>query len=242
MKYIIGNWKNHPDTDEEAVNIAQEIEKRLDSVNGVNSVICPPFVFMTTVKSVLRTSGLGAQNMSPFESGSYTGEVSVAQLRDLKVQYLIIGHSERVAHFNETTERMRDKVSLCLKNKITPVVCLGAGLKPGDSIEKIKSKLRRQLADILPSGPIENILLVYEPAWAISTSGSGQKPTGEHVKEIIDFLKGVVDREHVAGFSILYGGHVNAADAKEFNAADGFLVGAASLDADEFYSIAKSLA
>lgn len=241
MKYIIGNWKTHPDTDEEAVNIAQEIEKRLDSVTGVNSVICPPFVYMTSVKSILRTSKLGAQNMSPFESGSFTGEVSVSQLKDLKVQYLIIGHSERVTYFNETTEHMRDKASLCLKNKITPVVCLGAGLKPGDSAEKIKSKLRRQLADVLPTGAIDNIILVYEPAWAISTSGSGQKPTGAHVKEIVGFLRSLVDKEHVASFSVLYGGHVNGADAKEFNEADGFLVGAASLDADEFYAIAKTL-
>ncbi len=242
---LVANWKLNPPGVSEAVRLAKMADR-----NGV--VICPPFVFLSRIKKVLRRAALGAQDVFWEEGGAYTGEVSPMMLKNLGTKYVIIGHSERRRWLNETDEMVNKKIKAALHVGLKVILCVGEPLavrRRGLAAAKnfVKSQLLKDLADIQKS-KIKNlklkIVVTYEPIWAISGGQYGHitdKP--EDVVEMARFIKNFLlvscRLSHVA---VLYGGSVNGKNAESFlqyNEIDGALVGGASLKVGEFKKIIK---
>lgn len=243
---IAGNWKMNT-TVPEATRLVREMLPRMDGIEGVEKVVCPPFISLATIKDMLKNSTvrLGAQNLYYQEKGAYTGEISPGMVRDL-CQYVIIGHSERRAYFNETDELINKKVQAALKVGLQPILCVGETLEKreqGKAEEVITGQIIKGLAGVLVS---PTMVIAYEPVWAI---GTGKAATGEDANRMIrlirDTIAGVFDRGVAANIRIQYGGSVTASNVAEFisqKEIDGALVGGASLKAAEFISILKQTA
>jgi triosephosphate isomerase len=241
---IAGNWKMNPMFDA-AVSLADALCKSLKDFGAVERVICPPFLYIPTLRNVVKDSGvgLGAQNCHWEDKGAYTGEVSAAMLVDL-VEYVIIGHSERRQYFGETDESVRKKVEAALRHGLQPITCVGETLEQREGNET-EAVLRRQVTEgvrgiTLPPSAI----IAYEPVWAI---GTGRAATSEMANEAIGFIRRVVGEEHgaerAADVRILYGGSVTGANAAELLGQpeiDGALVGGASLKAEDFTAIVRA--
>ena len=220
MKIIIANWKCNPST-------LAEAKKLFDKVKKTKAIICPPFVYISELKS----AGLGAQNCHYQQSGAWTGEVSPKMLKDLGVEYVIIGHSERRIHFKETDEMINKKLKAALKVGLIPVLCIGE--KKGESAQKvIDSQLRKDLERITKKN-LRKIIIAYEPVWAI---GTGDFCPADKAKKTLQFIKTKLNNK------ILYGGSVNSKIAGNYTKVgfDGLLVGGASLNAEEFIKIVKN--
>src|SRR3989338_4639437 len=186
QKYVVGNWKMNPANKEEAVSLARDIDHALDNLADVQAVICPPHVYLAPVRLDLKNLALGAQDVSPFAAGAYTGQVSAAQLYNLGVTYCLAGHSERIRHARETAQDINGKIKACREKGIRPVVCLGAGLSPQDPEAKIRAVVRRQFTEYLSDISLDKIILAYEPTWAISGVGGGRMPTPNHVQAMAE--------------------------------------------------------
>ncbi len=212
---IIANWKCNPKTIKEA--------KRIFSKTSRNVVVCPPFSFIPLLKGL----SLGAQNCFYEESGPYTGEVSPSMLKSLGCKYVIVGHSERRRHFKENNDIINKKVRLVLKNKMTPVLCVGETLKEK---KRRKSVLRKQLESGLKGVDSKKIIIAYEPVWAIGTSNPCSPEEALKVRLFISSL---------FSSKVLYGGSVNSSNAKDYLDFDGLLVGGASLKPEEITKIAN---
>lgn len=218
-RLIIANWKCNPKT-------LAEAKKLFNAVKKTKAIICPPFVYL----SVFKYKFLGAQDCY-YQSGPYTGEISPEMLKDLGCKYVIIGHSERRIHFRETDEVINKKLKAALYANLIPVLCIGE--KKGESAEKIISnQLKKDLRGI-PKKDLRKIIIAYEPVWAI---GTGNFCFPEKAKEIIKYIRTKTDN------LIIYGGSVNKKIAADYIKVgfDGFLVGGASLDAEEFKKIVKN--
>jgi triosephosphate isomerase len=236
-KLIIANWKMNPATEEEAVRLAA-------SVQAPNLVIAPPFVFFEAVRKVLRESNLGAQDIAPSDAGALTGEVSGSQLASLGVRYVIIGHSERRRKLKETDELIAEKVRIALQHSVVPVLCVGEERSEHDSgttKEVIGAQLERGLSRV-PRDVSGEILIAYEPVWAISTEPGATPDTPSNAVRAIQFLKErALSLRLAAHIKFLYGGSVNAANAAAFlgeRDIEGALVGGASLNDREITMIA----
>lgn len=243
---IAGNWKMNT-TLAEASALVTEMKDGLERIEGVEKVLCPPFISLALVKELLHGSSikLGAQNMYFEEKGAYTGEISPPMLCGI-CEFVILGHSERRQYFGETDEIVNKKVRAALKAGLTPILCLGERLEEkdaGKTDEVVTRQVRGALADIeSPQG----LVIAYEPIWAI---GTGRAATGEGANATIGVIRDTVAQlynQRVAqGMRILYGGSVTAANIGEFMAQpeiDGALVGGASLKAGEFVSIVEQSA
>jgi len=240
---IAGNWKMNT-TVNEAIELVNEMRQRLDEVDNVDKVICPPFISLAAVRELIKGSSikLGAQNIYFKEKGAYTGEISPLMLADL-CEFVIIGHSERRQYFNETGEIVNKKIQAALKVGLKPILCIGERLEEneaGRTEEVVTEQLRSALAGI---DYLSSLTIAYEPVWAI---GTGKAATGEQSNETIGLIRRNIselyDKEIAQGVRILYGGSVTAANAAEFMnqpEIDGALVGGASLKATEFLSIVK---
>ncbi len=209
-------------------------------------VIAPSFPHLSAVGAVLKNATLGAQDVFFEDGGAYTGEVSVSQLKNLKVDYIIIGHSERRA-MGETDKMVNAKVGKALGANINVVLCVGekVGIRRegvASARSYVHNKLRKAL-DGVPSGLLRNVIVAYEPIWAISTSKSGHADTPEQSVQIIKSLKTTLSNVYgIRNPKVIYGGSVNAKNAKEFlseDSIDGALVGGASLRPKEFNKILK---
>lgn len=231
----------------EAVSLVSGLVRKIKVSSRVEVVIAPPFVYTQAVgkKIVGRPISLGAQNVSHQPVGPFTGEVSVVQLKELGVSYVISGHSERRA-MGETEEMIRQKVQLTLKHRLTPIVCVGERLRDenGQFFSLIEAQLR-SLAEILSAPQIKKCIIAYEPIWAI---GTGKTATPDDVKEMQLFIKSVLtklyDRSVAQSVGLLYGGSVkadNVVDLHKKGDMNGFLVGGASLRVEEFANICASL-
>lgn len=217
---IIANWKCNPTT-------LNEAKKLFNKVKNLDAVICPPFVYL----SILKSPSLGAQNCHYEQSGAYTGEVSNTMLKDLGVEYVIIGHSERRIHFKETDETINKKLKAAFKMGLKPILCIGE--KKGENARRIiASQLREDLRGISKKD-LKKIVIAYEPIWAIGT-GDFCKP--DKAKKALDFIRKKINTK------ILYGGSVNSKIARGYTKIgfNGLLVGGASLNAEEFINIVKN--
>jgi triosephosphate isomerase len=243
---IAGNWKMNT-TLEQAVELARSVRQQAEAVDGVEVVLCPPFVSLTAVRDVIAGSavGLGAQNAHFQEWGAYTGEVSPLMLAGL-CRYVILGHSERRRDFGETDEVVQKKVAAALKAGLTPILCVGERLEERQS-GQTNTVLVRQLRGALDGiEDPQELVIAYEPVWAI---GTGEAATTAQAQEAIALLRyefaSIYWPERAESVRIQYGGSVNGDNAAELMSQpdiDGALVGGASLRADEFMRIVKAAA
>jgi len=237
-KIIVANWKCNPTTEEEAKNI---FEGTKNSVTEATSevVVCPPFVFLPILKGLV----LGAQNCFYEEKGAFTGEVSGKMLKDLGVEYVIVGHSERRKYFGETDEIINQKIKKALESGLKVIFCVGETAEErglNRKKEVLEAQIRQGTIGIsAQGGPAfgwENIIIAYEPVWAI---GTGDNCSIEETRDSIDFIKLFVP----TGTRIIYGGSVTSENSGAYikeAGADGLLVGGASLNAEEFVKIVLS--
>lgn len=240
---IAGNWKMNT-TVAEAISLVQEMRDQLDNVDGVEKVVCPPFVSLFKVREVLSgsTVKLGAQNMYYLEKGAFTGEVSPTMLVGL-CDYVILGHSERRQYFHEDNGQVNKKVKAALNTGLVPILCVGEKLEEQEgrqTEEVITTQVRGALADISSPG---ELIIAYEPIWAI---GTGKAASGTQANETISLIRRVVNSRYDAAIAsamrLLYGGSVTGANIGEFVAqpdVDGALVGGASLKAGDFVGIVE---
>ncbi len=240
---IAGNWKMNT-TLSEAIELVNEMRKELGEIDGVEKVICPPFISLAAVKELIKGSSirLGAQNLYFEAEGAYTGEISPLMLADL-CEFVIIGHSERRQYFNETGEIVNRKLRAALNVGLKPILCIGESLEEresGRTEEVVTQQLWSSLAGIDNLG---GLIIAYEPVWAI---GTGKAATGKQVNETIGIISlniaQLYDKVIAQNMRVLYGGSVTADNIAEFvqqREIDGALVGGASLKADQFLSIVK---
>lgn len=231
----------------EASALVREMKEGLERIEGVEKVLCPPFISLALVKELLQDSSikLGAQNMHFEEKGAYTGEISPLMLKEL-CDFVILGHSERREHFKETDEMVNEKVRAALKAGLNPILCIGERLEEMEG-GKTEGVVIRQVRGAL--GGIDSpqgLVIAYEPIWAI---GTGRAASGGGANVTIGIIRNTMAQLYGEGVAqrirILYGGSVTAANIAEFMAQpeiDGALVGGASLKAEEFLSIVEQSA
>jgi triosephosphate isomerase len=242
---IAGNWKMHLTTHEASL-LLHRLHERIDVHRDIEVVIAPSMLNLQPLSLELdrRKFRLAAQNAFYKDEGAYTGEVSFSMLRDL-VHYAIVGHSERRIYFGETLEVVRDKVQAAVRNKITPILCIGETAperEAGETKQVIHDQLTTALSN-LTSSDIENLVIAYEPVWAISTfDGVLAKP--HEVETVLKLIRYEITELYgpkaAAAVRVLYGGSVDEHIAGGYLAledCDGALVGSASLNYHKFSAI-----
>ena len=244
-KLIAGNWKMFK-TSAEAEAFAKEFKDLLSKSGSENEVaLCAPFTQLATLKAELAGSviKLGAQNMHFEEEGAYTGEISAPMLKEIGVDYCVIGHSERRQYFAETNETVNKKLKTALKFSIIPIFCVGEVLEERDAgieFDVVGRQVTEGLAD-LSADDVSSIVVAYEPVWAI---GTGRTATDEQAEEMCAFIRSTIEKlyskDTAESVRIQYGGSVkpeNAANILGMPNIDGALVGGASLLPDKFVVI-----
>ncbi|OGL53815.1 MAG: triose-phosphate isomerase, partial [Candidatus Schekmanbacteria bacterium RIFCSPHIGHO2_02_FULL_38_11] len=209
---IAGNWKMNNSV-KESVSLAREIAASVDDVKGREIVIAPPFTSLYPVSKEIEGSKvkLSAQNLFWKENGAYTGEISASMLKDAGCEYVIIGHSERRQFFGEIDESVNQKIKTAMKYNLNPIVCAGETLEErekGKTFEVIRRQVEKEFAG-LSASEIKNIVIAYEPVWAI---GTGKTATPKQANEVHLFIRNLIkeffNREISDNLSILYGGSV----------------------------------
>lgn len=250
-KIVAGNWKMNKTLDEANSLVSELMGMVSDEVRGdVKVILCTPFPYLYPVKQVLGNHArlqLGAQNCSEHQWGAYTGEVSAPMLSSMQIKYVIIGHSERRQYFQEESAQLAQKIDAALANGLTPIFCCGEPLVVREDNKHealVKSQVEEALFH-LPESAIRKIVIAYEPVWAIGTGKTATSQQAQEMHAVIrKHLAGRYGDDAAASVSILYGGSVNAGNAKELFACedvDGGLVGGASLKSREFTEIIKSI-
>lgn len=248
-KYLIaGNWKMNK-TGSDAAELIRDILAEIGTQREVGVVVCPPFTALESAANTLADSSavqLGAQNLYPKASGAYTGEISAAMLRSLFVTYVILGHSERREYFNESDAFINEKVLFALENSLKPILCVGETLaerEAGDTLKVVETQLLGGLADV-PADKAEQVVIAYEPVWAI---GTGKTATPEMAQEVHAAIRVILrdhfDKQIADKIRILYGGSMKPENADSLLSQkdiDGGLIGGASLDAISFAKLIKS--
>jgi len=242
---IAGNWKENC-TIREAIALVSGIKGLVKDSGHADIVICPPFTALRDVSAALKGSSmmLGAQNMFYEEKGAFTGEISPLMLLELGCRFVIVGHSERREYFMETDLAVNRKLKLCLKNNLTPIMCVGESQQERNE-GVTKKVIEREITDGLEGigkKEIERIVIAYEPVWAI---GTGLTATPQQAQEVHAYIRQLLSDmfgESAKKVRILYGGSVKPENTKELMAQkdiNGALVGGASLDAGSFAEIVK---
>lgn len=249
--FVAGNWKMYM-TVAEARHMVSELVPGLQAIFSVEKVICPPFTALLAVKDLLDGTdiGLGAQNMHWEINGAFTGEISPLMVAEL-CSYVILGHSERRKYFGESDQSVNLKVKAALAHGLSPIVCVGETLEERDAgrtNEVVERQLQAAFEDLQGQLDVENgasVVVAYEPVWAI---GTGRPSTVEGAAQVIHkvirpTLAKLFGSEFAKAVRVLYGGSINAQNAKEFfshEQIDGGLVGGASLKPTEFLQIVQS--
>ena len=244
-KIVAGNWKMNKNL-QEGIALATELNDILKADKpNCDVVICTPFIHLASVAGIIDQSviGLGAENCADKASGAYTGEVSAEMVKSTGAGYVILGHSERRAYYGETAEILKEKINLALANGLKVIFCIGEVLEEresGKQNEVVEAQLAGSLFD-LTAEQFANIILAYEPVWAI---GTGKTATAEQAEEMHAFSRGVIagkfGAEAAENVSILYGGSCKPSNAKEIFSkenVDGGLIGGAALKAADFKGI-----
>jgi triosephosphate isomerase len=246
---VAGNWKmNNNLTD--AVSLISDLKKELEGKElNADVIICPPFVSLDTANELVKDTviELGAQNMHFEESGAFTGEISAEMLKSVGCKYVILGHSERRTIFNESDEVINKKVKKALASSLKPIFCFGETLEEretGVTNKVVEGQIRKGLEG-LSNSDMDNVILAYEPVWAI---GTGKTATPEQAQEVHAFIRNLLadifDTAVADKTVVQYGGSVKPENAKELLSQkdiDGALVGGACLKAASFTGIIKSV-
>ncbi len=239
---IIANWKLNPATLKEAKQLFDAVKKDIKKNKNVQVVICPPFVYVPCSMFHVSWLALGAQNVSSEEKGAFTGEVSVDQLKDLGVEYVIVGHSERRKYFGETNEIINKKLQRVLAVALHPIFCIGENTGE-DKQEVLKQQLTEGLKNI-SENDVKNVVIAYEPVWAI---GTGNSCSVDQLMASVVLIKNIISKlytqEIADQVAILYGGSVTSKNSGDYlfgAGINGLLVGGASLKAEEFINIITS--
>ncbi len=245
---IGGNWKMNRGTPKEAKEMLDSLIPLVKDFHSVDIVISAPFTVLTTMHDILKDTNikLGAQNMYFQEKGAYTGEISPLFLKNIGVEYVILGHSERRDIFNESDAMVNEKLKMALSMDLKPIVCIGEHLEEREA-GKAKKIIENQFNETfknLTKEDMLNVIIAYEPIWAI---GTGKTATPEQAEEIHVFIRDLLikkfDEETSKSIRIQYGGSINPDNAEDlFNKKniDGGLVGGASLQADSLSQIIKA--
>lgn len=244
-KLVVGNWKMNGDLVRNQA-LLEQVSTR--APQAITCVVCVPFPYLAQAQALLSASavGVGAQNVSEFEQGAYTGEVSAAILREFACRYVIVGHSERRSLLAESDESVARKAVAALREGLVPIVCVGESLAEREA-SQVEAVLARQLGALgthLDRQALAQVVIAYEPVWAI---GTGRTATPVQVQDVLCFLRGWL-RERVddpGSMKILYGGSVKPQGAEELFRlpdCDGGLIGGASLVADDFIQICEAAA
>lgn len=246
QKLIAGNWKMNGSLEANAALVAA-LRVGLSSSLGCGVALCVPAPYLASVTALVQGSRLvvGAQDVSEHDAGAYTGEVSAAMLKDLGVRYAIVGHSERRQYHGETDAVVAAKAQKSLACGVTPIVCVGETLQEREA-GQTEEVVKRQLAAVIHTNGhcISEIVVAYEPVWAI---GTGKTASPEQAQQVHAVLRAQLfaASAHAARIPILYGGSMNAANAAQLLVQpdiDGGLVGGASLKAADFLTIVRAAA
>jgi triosephosphate isomerase len=243
---IAGNWKMYK-TVKESVEFAKALDAKVKGLDGREALICPTFLAVAAVAEVLKGSSIqvGCQDAHWADEGAFTGNVSPKMLKEVGVKYCILGHSERRQYEKETNETINKKAKNVLKNGLRAIICVGETLQEREA-GKMKSVIETQVKGCfegIPSSDLANIVIAYEPVWAI---GTGKTATPAQAQEVHAFIRSLVKSlygEVVANaMRIQYGGSVKPENVKELMGCpdiDGALVGGASLKVDSFDALLK---
>lgn len=240
---IVGNWKMN-NTKKSAKLLLEELNALLKD-SAAEVVVCVPYTILDYVSTLIKGTNikLGAQNVAWADKGAFTGEISAEMLVELGVEYVIIGHSERRQMFNETDLSVNKKTIQALKNNLKPIVCVGETLheRKCKITEAVVKTQMEGAFDNINAADFKNIVIAYEPIWAI---GTGKTATADEAQETIKFIRSVVaslyNKELADAVRIQYGGSMNGANAKELMSKsdiDGGLIGGASLTAIDFSKV-----
>jgi triosephosphate isomerase len=241
---IIGNWKMNGSVLSATALLKDVLAETLPA--SVDVAVCPSFVHVPLIKTLTANSGiqLGAQNVSEYESGAFTGEVSADMLAELGCSYVIVGHSERRSLFGETDEVVVTKIKRVIEAGMTPVLCVGETLsqREANAMESVIGGQIRTVQEGLDASELGKLVVAYEPVWAI---GTGKTATPEQAQSVHAFIRNVWREHerttsHASALRVLYGGSVKADNARLIFAQpdiDGGLVGGAALDARQFCTI-----
>lgn len=240
---IAGNWKMNT-ARSDAMQLASKIIESSGDSEHKQLLVCVPSLHLADISKLTSSSAikLGAQNAHWQNSGAFTGEISAGMLKDYQVDYLLVGHSERREMFNDTDDVVALKLESALKNDLTPILCIGETLEQrdnGQTLEVLKTQCKAVISQV-GIGAFAKVCIAYEPIWAI---GTGKTASPEQAQEVHQALrKWIAEKDAVVAqnLQILYGGSMNAGNAKELLAQpdiDGGLIGGASLNADDFLQI-----
>lgn len=247
QKWVVGNWKMHGSVAQTRQLLAS-IKDNLPLDGSVRCLVCPPLVYLNEAATILASSaiGLGAQNLcaESVEQGAYTGEVSAEMLKDIGVSAVLVGHSERRQYYAEDKDTVAKKFKNAQERQLLPILCVGESLEQREN-EQTLTVIADQIEHIITQQGIEvfeRALIAYEPIWAIGTGLTATPEQAQEVHAYIRQLLATYDAKIAATVPLLYGGSVNASNAKALFAMadiDGALVGGASLKAEEFSAICQ---
>lgn len=243
-KYIVANWKMNPVSLVEARKLLGDVAGLFEYRKNIELAICPPLVFLCLAAEFPKLN-FGVQNIFWEDRGAYTGEVSGLMVKNFGGRYAIIGHSERRKYLGETDAVINLKVQACLRNKLTPILCIGESEKGQE--EQIKKQLYAVLSEVKKT-QLKNILIVYEPMWAISANSGGVAASFDDALAGLLFIRKLLvqmfGQNAGKAVKILYGGSVNSKNASMFVnkvGFDGVLVGSVSLDSKEFARLIENI-
>ncbi|TAA71943.1 triose-phosphate isomerase [Planococcus salinarum] len=244
---IAGNWKMYKNASE-ATSFVEEVKTALPSAEKVDAVICAPALFLQSLVKTAENTDLriGAQTMHEEKEGAFTGEISPTQLKDLGVEYVIIGHSERRQYFNETDQSANKKVVSAFGNGLVPILCVGETLEQrenGETGSVVEAQVEKGVAQ-LSADQAAGLVIAYEPIWAI---GTGKTATADDANEVCGLIRkkisSLFNSETADAIRIQYGGSVKPANIEELmnmEHIDGALVGGASLEAESFLKLLEA--
>jgi triosephosphate isomerase len=249
-KIVAGNWKMNKSF-LEAEELLSEISDILSESEEQDTkvILCPPFVFLELAIDLAYEGQfeVGAQNVSEYENGAYTGEVSSDMLRSMDISYCIAGHSERRKYFHESDEMIKNKVDRLIRNNLSPIFCCGELLSDRETDKHftvVKNQMKKSLFHLSPD-EFRKVIIAYEPVWAI---GTGVNATPEQAQEMHGYIRELIQKQYkkeiAQSIPILYGGSCNAANADALFSnpdVDGGLIGGASLKAKEFAAIVSAM-
>ena len=242
---VAGNWKMNASKD----SVNSLVNDILSGVSGVNAevIVCAPFPYLALVDSLIDGSSLmlGAQNLNVNSSGAFTGEVSAEMIKDFGANHVIVGHSERRSLYGETSEIVAEKTKAAIDSGLTPLLCLGESLDQRESgkTESVISEQLTKVIDLVGIEAFKNIIIAYEPVWAIGTGMTATPEQAQAVHMYIRALLATSNQDIAEKTPILYGGSMNAGNAAELISRpdiDGGLIGGAALKAEDFLKICKA--